>query len=214
MATVHAPDTGVPMWPHMAPMRTLADNWGWILLRGIVAVIFGVAAFVWPGLTLLTLVLLWGVYAIADGIFALAAAVTATAHNTASRWWLGVWGVISIAAGLAALVWPGMTSMILLLVIGIWAIATGILAIWGAIYLRREIEGEWLLGVTGVLVHHPRSDPFRPARGGRAGAGLGHWHVRHPDRPQPDRAGIPREGLQAAGHRLFERDLTTAASAR
>jgi uncharacterized membrane protein HdeD (DUF308 family) len=151
MVTVHPHDTGIPGWPRVALLRTLADNWGWILLRGIVAVAFGVAAFVWPGLSLMMLVLLWAGYAIVDGGFTLAAALSARDHDAGSRWWLGLAGGASLIAGVVAIAWPGMTAVVLLLLIASWAIASGVLEIWAAIYLRREIEGEWLLGLTGVL---------------------------------------------------------------
>jgi uncharacterized membrane protein HdeD (DUF308 family) len=151
MVTVHPHDTGTPAWPHVPLLRTLADDWGWILVRGIAAVAFGLAAFVWPGLSLFMLMLLWAAYAIVDGGFALAAALLGRDHDAASRLWLGLSGSVSLVAGLLAIAWPGMTAAVLVLVIASWAIASGVLEIWAAIYLRREIDGEWLLGLTGLL---------------------------------------------------------------
>ena len=132
-------------------LRELAENWWLLLLRGIAAIAFGLLAFSWPGLTLLTLVLMWGIYAIADGILALWAAIASKGGEIAPRWWLAVVGIAGILAGALAFVWPGMTALVLLMFIASWAIVIGVLQIWGAIRLRKEIEGEWLLGLSGVL---------------------------------------------------------------
>jgi uncharacterized membrane protein HdeD (DUF308 family) len=137
--------------PAPALLRALAQNWWLVLLRGIAGVVFGILAFFWPGLTLLTLTLLWGAYVLADGIFALWAAVSGQGGEMARRWWLAVVGVVSILAGVGAFLWPGMTTLVLLLLIAVWAIILGVLQIWGAIQLRKEIEGEWLLILGGLL---------------------------------------------------------------
>lgn len=130
----------------------LAKNWWLILLRGICAVIFGVLAFVWPGVTLVTLVLLYGLFALADGILSLLAAVTGDKGDSpAPRWWLAVVGLLGLAAGLITLFWPGMTALVLLIFIAAWAIASGLMQIVGAIRLRKEIDDEWLLIASGVL---------------------------------------------------------------
>lgn len=132
-------------------LRELAENWWLLLLRGIAAIAFGFLAFLWPGLTLLTLVFMWGIYAIADGILALWAAIASKGGEIAPRWWLAVVGIAGILAGALAFVWPGMTALVLLMFIASWAIVIGLLQIWGAIRLRKEIEGEWLLALSGVL---------------------------------------------------------------
>jgi uncharacterized membrane protein HdeD (DUF308 family) len=122
------------------------------LLRGICAVIFGVLTYFWPAVTLFTLIILYGIFALADGILALIAAITGDGPDTASsRWWLAAVGLLGIAAGIITLLWPGMTGLILLFFIAAWSIATGIMQIFGAIKLRKEIEGEWLLIASGVL---------------------------------------------------------------
>ena len=132
-------------------LRELAENWWLLLLRGIAAIAFGVLAFGWPGLTLLALTLMWGIYAIADGVLALWAAIASKGGEIAPRWWLAIVGIAGVIAGLLTFVWPGMTALILLIFIASWAIVIGVLQIWGAIRLRKEIEGEWLLGLSGVL---------------------------------------------------------------
>jgi len=130
-------------------LDALARNWWLILLRGILAVIFGVLTFIWPGLTLFTLVIFYGAFALLDGIVALVASVTGGAP--APRWWLAVVGLVGIAAGVVTLMWPGITGLVLLYFIAGWAIAAGVFQIIGAIRLRKEIEGEWLLVASGIL---------------------------------------------------------------
>jgi uncharacterized membrane protein HdeD (DUF308 family) len=133
-------------------LRSLAENWWLLLLRGVAAIIFGILAFVWPGITLVSLTLLWGVYAFADGIFALWAAISGKgAAETSTRWWVAGSGIVSVLAGFVALFWPGMTTLVLLMFIASWAIIIGALQIWGAIELRKEVQGEWLFAMYGVL---------------------------------------------------------------
>jgi uncharacterized membrane protein HdeD (DUF308 family) len=137
-----------PYAPH--PMlHALAKNWWLVLLRGICAILFGILAFIMPGITLLTLVLLYAAYALVDGVFALWAAIMGGVP--APRWWLAIVGVLGIGAGIVTFLWPGMTALLLLLFIAGWAIATGVMQIIGAIKLRKEIEGEWMLIAAGVL---------------------------------------------------------------
>jgi uncharacterized membrane protein HdeD (DUF308 family) len=135
----------------LALLRALAENWRMLLLRGIAAISFGILAFIWPGLTLVTLTFLWGAYAIADGAFALWAAVSGKGGEIAPRWWLALIGIAGILAGLLAFVLPGITAQVLLVFIASWAIVTGVLQIWGAIQLRKEIEVEWMLALSGLL---------------------------------------------------------------
>ena len=134
----------------MRPMLDdLARNWWLILLRGVLAIIFGVLTFVWPGITLVALVLLYGAFAFTDGILAIAAAIRG--GSPAPRWWLALIGIFGIAAGVVTLISPATVGLILLFFIAGWAIATGVMQIIGAIQLRKEIEGEWLLVASGLL---------------------------------------------------------------
>ena len=118
-------------------------------MRGIGAIIFGFLAIMWPGLSLLTLVLLYGVFVLFDGGLALGAAIMG--GTAEPRWWLALVGVLGIAAGAVTLMWPSITGFILLLFIAAWAITAGVFEIIGAIRLRKEIEGEWWLIATGIL---------------------------------------------------------------
>jgi uncharacterized membrane protein HdeD (DUF308 family) len=126
-------------------------NWWLLLLRGIATIAFGVLAFIWPGRTLLTVSFLWGAYVIADGVFALWAGISGKGGEIAPRWWLALIGIAGILAGLLAFIWPGITAQVALVLIASWAIVTGILEIWGAIQLRREIEVEWMMALSGLL---------------------------------------------------------------
>ncbi|MEA2921662.1 MAG: hypothetical protein QOF07_1625 [Bradyrhizobium sp.] len=150
MSTIHIQPSHPSPFLGLA-LRELAANWWVLLLRGVAAIGFGALAFAWPGLTLLTLTYMWGFYAIADGVLALWAAIAGRGGEMAPRWWLAVVGIAGIVSGLLAFVWPGITALILLMFIASWAIVIGVLQIWGAVRLRKEIEGEWLLGLSGLL---------------------------------------------------------------
>ena len=128
----------------------LARNWWMLAIRGLAGVLFGLSAFFWPGITLAVLIMLFGAYAIVDGAFAIGAAFRYRTEN--GSWWaLLLEGVLSVIAGLVAFAMPGITAIALVYVIAFWAIATGIFEIVAAVRLRREMEGEWLLALTGVL---------------------------------------------------------------
>ena len=132
-----------------AMVHALAKNWWMLLLRGVAAIIFGVLAFAWPGMTLLTLIMFYGAFALFDGVMAIIAAITGGA--AASRWWLAAVGLLGIGTGLLMFMMPGLTALVLLYFIAGWAIATGALQIIGAIRLRKEIDGEWYLILGGAL---------------------------------------------------------------
>ncbi len=132
-----------------AMVHALARNWWLLLLRGIAAIIFGLLALAWPGLTLLTLILFYGAFALVDGVLAIVAAITGGVPR--SRWWLAIVGLLGIAAGLLTFLTPGLTALVLLFFIAGWAIVTGVFEIIGAIKLRKEIDNEWLLILGGII---------------------------------------------------------------
>jgi uncharacterized membrane protein HdeD (DUF308 family) len=131
-------------------LHQMARNWGWVLLRGVAAIVFGVLAFLWPGVTLLALAILWGAWVMADGMLALVTAFRVREQGRAF-WPLILIGVLGIAAGVVAVVMPGLTAIVLLMFIAAWAIVTGALQIVVAIRLRREMVGEWLLALSGLV---------------------------------------------------------------
>jgi len=134
----------------VSPMIGLfTTNWWLLLLRGIVAVLFGFLAITSPGITLAVLVLLFGIYAVVDGCFALFAAIGGWRHRE-DRWLLLLEGFIGIGAGILTLRAPGITTVALLFFIAAWALATGVLRIVAAIRLRKEITGEFWLVLSGI----------------------------------------------------------------
>jgi uncharacterized membrane protein HdeD (DUF308 family) len=128
----------------------LVRNWWALALRGLVAILFGLIAFLSPGFTLVWLVLLFGAYALVDGIFAIIAGIRAAERH--ERWWpLALEGLASIVVGVITFLMPAATAFVLLYFVSVWAILTGVLRIAAAIRLRRDIQGEWLLIVNGAL---------------------------------------------------------------
>ena len=135
-------------------MKTLAGlvsrYWWVIALRGAVAILFGVLAFAWPGVTLSALVLLFGAYAVVDGVAAIIVGIKD--YGERERWWATLLGgLVSLAAGIVTFMMPGLTALTLLTLIAIWAVMRGIFEIVAAIRLRKEIKGEWLMALAGVL---------------------------------------------------------------
>lgn len=126
------------------------DPSNWMMLRGVAALLFGGLALWWPGLTLVWLVAMFAVFALFTGA---ASIVTAFTRRRADRqWWLPLLlGVVSVAAGIAALVYPGLTTLVLVMVIGANAIVTGALDIAIAMRLRRVLRGGWLMALSGIV---------------------------------------------------------------
>lgn len=128
---------------------TLKLNWWLLALRGLVAVLFGVLAFIWPGVTLLTLVWLFGAFALVNGFLSLVLAAKAPkGYPRLGSLILG--GLLGILAGLLTFVMPGITALGLLILIAIWAIVTGVMEMVAAIRLRQIITNEWLLILAGI----------------------------------------------------------------
>jgi uncharacterized membrane protein HdeD (DUF308 family) len=127
----------------------LARNWWSLVLRGLLGIAVGVLTFLWPGITLAALVIVFAAYAFVDGIISLVGAVHAVAAH--ERWAaLLVEGILGIAAAAVAVLWPAITLLALVYVIAVWAIVTGAFEIAAAIRLRQHISGEWLLVLSGI----------------------------------------------------------------
>lgn len=128
----------------------LSTNWWALALRGVLAILFAVVTFLWPGITLGALVLLFGVYAFIDGVLAIIAAVRAVKGHR--RWGALLFeGIVGILAGICAFLIPGITLAFLIFLVAAWAIITGVFEIVAAIRLRRNIPQEWLLILMGVV---------------------------------------------------------------
>ena len=148
----------------MLVLGQIARNWWVFLLRGIVAILFGVLAFLRPGITLEALVLLFAFWALFDGVFSLIGSIGAA--EAREPWWpLVLIGLLGIAAGILTLRYPGVTALALLFVIAFWSILRGIIEIVAAVRLRDLIKGEWWLILGGIasiafgvlLVMYPES---------------------------------------------------------
>jgi uncharacterized membrane protein HdeD (DUF308 family) len=129
-------------------MHISGSWWSW-LLRGIAAVVFGVLAILWPGITFLAFVAMFAAYALIDGVLHLTSAFRAPQGQP--RWLLALQGILGIGVAVLTFMWPGITALALLFLIGAWAIIGGAMRIALAIQLRKVIAGEWLLGLSGVM---------------------------------------------------------------
>ncbi|MCO5118383.1 MAG: HdeD family acid-resistance protein [Burkholderiaceae bacterium] len=132
-------------------LEGLAGNWWLMLLRGLAALVFGALTFGWPTASIVALAVVWGAYALVDGVFALWAGVVGRTTALRARWWLATVGAMGIIAGGLAIAWPGITAMVLMFFLAGWLFAVGILQVWGAIRIRKEVEGEIWLALSGLL---------------------------------------------------------------
>jgi uncharacterized membrane protein HdeD (DUF308 family) len=131
-------------------LENIVRNWWMFALRGLVAVAFGVVALIWPEQMLQALVLVFGAYALVDGIFTVIAGIAS--YRYFKRWWAVLLeGVAGVVIGLLTFFWPNITALALLYYIAAWALITGIFEIVAAIQLRRVITGEWALILSGLL---------------------------------------------------------------
>jgi uncharacterized membrane protein HdeD (DUF308 family) len=123
--------------------------WPLVLTRGVFGVLFGVLALVWPGITVLALAILFGIYVLIDAFGAIFQSFRPGdgGHRVA----YAVLGVLGLAAGVMTLVWPGLTVLVLATLVGVWAVVTGVMEIAAAIRLRKQITGEAFLIVAGAL---------------------------------------------------------------
>ncbi len=127
----------------------LAENWWSLVIRGLVALIVGIIAFVLPGITLAALVILFGAYALIDGVVSFIGAWKASREH--ERWGVLVLeGIAGIVASVVTILWPGITAFALVVLIAAWALVTGAFEIAASIRLRKYISGEWLLALSGI----------------------------------------------------------------
>jgi uncharacterized membrane protein HdeD (DUF308 family) len=132
----------------MLAIAGLARYWWVVALRGLAGIAFGLLALIWPGATLAVLILLYGAYALADGVLSIGTGIRGDAEH---RLAMLLNGVLGIAAGIVTFVWPGLTALALLYIIAAWAILTGVLQVFAAVRLRRVIPNEWSLILAGAL---------------------------------------------------------------
>ncbi|HXT49149.1 MAG TPA: HdeD family acid-resistance protein [Gemmatimonadaceae bacterium] len=130
--------------------NVLTRNWGWVAMRGVAALIFGLLTLMNPAITLAVLVLFFGAYALVDGIFAV---VTAIANRRGEPHWVGllVAGLAGIVIGVCTFLAPGITATLLLFFIAAWAIIVGVAELTAAFRLRKIVTGEWMLVLAGIL---------------------------------------------------------------
>jgi uncharacterized membrane protein HdeD (DUF308 family) len=132
----------------------MTQNWWAMALRGLFSILFGIAAFMLPGVMLWALVALFGAFALVDGIFAVIESFRRDSTRAAGvgNWWALLFeGLIGIAIGVLTFLWPGLTVMGLVYLIAFWAVLTGALEVITAIRLRHVIRGEWLMALIGIL---------------------------------------------------------------
>jgi uncharacterized membrane protein HdeD (DUF308 family) len=130
-------------------LKMLSRYWWAFVVRGIFAILFGILAYAWPGITLATLIIFFGVYVLINGILL----VIKTIGNWGKRddrWLLLLEGLLGIGIGVITLVAPGITAIVLIFYIAAWSLATGVLEIAAAIRLRKEIPGEGWMILSGV----------------------------------------------------------------
>jgi uncharacterized membrane protein HdeD (DUF308 family) len=142
----------LPMVAQSSPLPV--HNWGWFMVRGIIALLLGVCAVVFPLSALFAFTLIFAAYAFVDGIASLIAGIRGA--QAGQHWGVLIFsGIVGILVGILFLAMPIVATVtyayLSIAILAAWSIITGVLEIWAAIRLRREIEGEWLLGVSGAI---------------------------------------------------------------
>ncbi|WP_100124168.1 HdeD family acid-resistance protein [Snodgrassella alvi] len=128
----------------------LSENWWIVLIRGIAALIFGLLTWFYPFISILVMMMFFGVYALIDGVMGIV--ISINGRRTHQDWWLMlIWGIVSILAGMVTFFVPGITWLVLIAFIAIWALVSGVLQIIAAIRLRKSIHGEGWMIVAGIL---------------------------------------------------------------
>ena len=128
----------------------LSQNWWTLLLRGLVAILFGIIAFAYPSAAIIAGLAVFAAFAFIEGIFAFMAAF-GWGLPSRERWLMGLLGLLGIAIGVLAVVRPGITALSIVLLVAWWAIIGGIIQIVVAVEMRKQIPGEWWLVLSGLL---------------------------------------------------------------
>ena len=146
----------------------LLDQWWALIVRGLIGILFGVLAFMWPQITMIVLIALFAAFALLDGVTSIAAAIRAR------DWGWPLWGgLLSLAAGVVTIAWPATAGIALVLLIGAWAVVRGVFDIATAIALRRVLRYEWVLALGGLIsILFGALVLLRPAAGALAIVGL------------------------------------------
>lgn len=131
-------------------LATMTNNWWLMAIRGVFAILFGLAAILWPGIAFATLVLLFGAFAFASGVFTTWTALSLRSRKQTAGPFL-LQGLFGIAVGVIALFWPFLTAGAVILLIAAWALVSGLIEVAAALRLRRELEDEWMLLFSGAL---------------------------------------------------------------
>lgn len=131
-------------------LATMSNNWWLTAIRGVFAILFGLAAILWPGIAFATLVLLFGAFAFASGVFTTWTALSLRSRKQNAGAFL-LQGLFGIAVGVIALFWPFLTAGAVILLIAAWALVSGLIEVAAALRLRRELEDEWMLLFSGAL---------------------------------------------------------------
>lgn len=140
----------MPTFAEQNLAAALGRNWWLLLVRGLVAIVFALLTWAQPGVSLAALVLVFGIYVLADGLLGVWSAIAKRRDNR--HWWLLLlWGLVGIVVGVMTFIMPGITGLVLLMYIAAWAVITGVLQIVAASRLRKEIKGEWLLILSGLV---------------------------------------------------------------
>lgn len=126
----------------------ITTRWWTFLVRGLLSVAFGLAALVWPDVTLFVLLTVFAAYALVDGVISVMFGLTG---REKVRWWMVLWGLVGVAAGVVIFLQPEIGAVALVYLIAAWAIITGSLELAAAFAWRREIHNEWVLAAAGVL---------------------------------------------------------------
>lgn len=134
--------------PSMSVM--LRRSWWVLMLRGVAAIVFGVLTWMQPAASAAALVLIFGAYVFVDGVLGVFSAIKS--RNESRHWWMVLlWGLTGVVFGVLTVINPAITALVLTIYIGVWALITGVVEIVAALRLRKEIEGEWLLVLGGLI---------------------------------------------------------------